>query len=712
MKKKQYLSRSVAAFLCAVVLLSCTGVLTATIKTASAEVVGEEELLEVPNEQDMETDEQNIQESSPEATGGSENSSDASDELGDAEGAKSDPEASKDIRDDSETTNDIGDEENSVEKDSTPEDDDMTENVIGGGNSQPITPDVQGSEENPNRENAAEQLPDALEGMLEYDSEENLGDTREQDLADEEFQTTEDQEGDDNIMALYDDDGAQTISRYRNQAYWWWNIRQSATVWWSGFQYSGDGIEPLPDGDSPHIRSVSLTTLYGQYANTLTEGETFELFQGDGTDSGTNAILNSMDAETRAKIPLLSHVFPLAGPGLTGGDIAADLANGEAFEREIDGNGAYELYEIEEGGDISQATHISAMQLDMSALPNVSYVDTGKVVINSETANTILMQKDIEWPGVGYFAKDVKYWVKGGLSNEVGINHQRVRLNIVPDFGYYVTNVVVTCANNGGSFTQTSGFNRGNAYHLCGTFNAGDAFRSDFDISDNGTVSVVLDSEDFSHYGSVSNKYFVMIHTNPTPQNIYIQYYVGEADGLDMSSVVGSTNWVTETEVKAGSKYVSRSVSDNVPVDEVYAGTEDEREESRLLYTVASPTAEALAAANKAGYKFAGWKFQYYGCDGNLPDWNSELGDESDVEPEDSRMLWSHARLVAQWEPIGDDADESVRTMPSTGGSGTETTLFTVCGVFLIAVSLGTIGRNRRKLPGGSLPSTGGRKHL
>lgn len=125
--KKQ--RNAIVLFLCALLLLSCSGIITAITRTASAEV-GEGEEIFVSSEQSLEESEQEIQEDLPDDVSGD------SDEPEDVENV--------------ETPDELDDVDESIENN------ELEENAIGGGNSSPVTPDD-------NIENGEDPLPDESE---------------------------------------------------------------------------------------------------------------------------------------------------------------------------------------------------------------------------------------------------------------------------------------------------------------------------------------------------------------------------------------------------------------------------------------------------------------------------------------------------------------------------------------------------------------------
>lgn len=321
--------------------------------------------------------------------------------------------------------------------------------------------------------------------------------------------------------------------------------------------------------------------------------------------------------------------------------------NGEAFVK-TDGDGAYDYIRC----DASDASHISAEKKYWNGTDWV-WSSTG-------------IQPKQQWEegilgdyAVGY-ARNVTYYKKG-LPNTPKYDHQYAKLEITPQPGYYVKSVVITCANKGTTENWDYVWDKGaleevrdaTAYGDCNTFKAGDAFHADFNIEDGGKVSLVLDSEDFSHYGSYANRYFIMICTEPIPNPLYLAYDAGIMNDIFDGS---GYDWLDHD---------INPVAGNYKYGERYAtqGTWTESDFPNVTVSdIKDEYKRFTNPMNQKVYVFDGWKLERYGSFNENAGYGEDCfqdqyGLSEDKNSGDQFQLRFHTKLVAQWKEVTDQPE-------------------------------------------------------
>lgn len=261
-------------------------------------------------------------------------------------------------------------------------------------------------------------------------------------------------------------------TRYLNQNFWYQS--RTATVWWAGFSefkreegyLGGYPVEDnyLVPNEDVHISGVSLTHM----TDGRRDGVSYRVPQGNGTNDvqGTPVSLGS--------------VFPKARPSTS----AEALLGGNAYPT------AHDYVEC----DADDATHLTAswtiggiqdpsLGLTARGTHNWKAVEGTVDTLWTRTADRIIEGPVPEGPGV---TKTVTYY-KAVMPDSPHEGHDFAILDITPEFGYYVTDVVITCCF------------RGNAYTNCSVYNTGHAFQQNFGVNKGDTVSLILDSESFCH---------------------------------------------------------------------------------------------------------------------------------------------------------------------------------------------------------------------
>lgn len=376
-------------------------------------------------------------------------------------------------------------------------------------------------------------------------------------------------------------------SRYLNQNFWYQNVRPGApvTVWYAGFSEfrpadAAGMADTLVEGD-PHVSSVMLAHLPGGGA----AGTRHAVPRGDGT------------AQATGDAAYLRDVFPDALP--------PDSSVGD---------GVYpSAYDYVPCG-VAEATHLMA-SWTVNGLP--SGIDLGLVARGTYNWDSVhglhgdyvardgngqLSYWRFPWaddPGIAAEAEIAYY--KATFPDSPKEGHDRALLEIVPEFGYYVSDVVVTCCF------------RGDAYHGCSIYNTGHAFQRSFRYDGGGAAaSLELDSEAFCH-ASGASRYYVMIRTQPIPGQVLVQYDPGEVAAVGTGIGFGADDgWLSESRGSRSTRRLTEVSDEIVPEGAAWA-------EEGLAYTVDAVEPGVLDELGRDGWTFTGWELEYYG-DASLKD--------------------------------------------------------------------------------------------
>ncbi|MCC8097948.1 MAG: hypothetical protein LIO44_05225 [Eubacterium sp.] len=268
-------------------------------------------------------------------------------------------------------------------------------------------------------------------------------------------------------------------------------------------------------------------------------------------------------------------------------------------------------------------------------------------------------------------------------------------LIITPETGYYVSRVLIACAN----VTKTPpGFH---GPYTCTTLLNSYAYNKAFQISGSGVLTVNLSSMYFSHDSDDDEYYFILIQLSPVADPLYVQYDYGEiVDILGVTSGYGgafdsANGWTTASSGNSYGYENSKIIEDGdvgVKTSDTqfkygYLDPEDAGEWEHYANTVTDAAKEEAAAA---GYYFVGWKAEYYysvdlafssGIDEYLYAENyiytfnsSDLYYTTTYSEGDSVGLPTHAKLIAQWEPIELTLTKTVEGLTDTEFEDTEQT--------------------------------------
>lgn len=234
-------------------------------------------------------------------------------------------------------------------------------------------------------------------------------------------------------------------------------------------------------------------------------------------------------------------------------------------------------------------------------------------------------------------------------------NEQSVELAITAEKGYYVSRIVVACIDP-----------HGQSPYSCQTWSAGNAYDVNFSLAqsvkqDNGTfkLSTQLSSKQFCHSSNSNGNhgYYILIQVAPIPQPVYVEYDYGEilnmfpGDSKLADLFNNSTMWTT---VGSGNAYGNgEGIGNFVPNTKFAYNYSAVSEIQNWKHTTNSISLTAMAAVTPKNVKFLGWEVTYYAkCtkSGNELTFSEQVGTSSNIGEGQSLNVYTHAKLVAQWE--------------------------------------------------------------
>lgn len=231
---------------------------------------------------------------------------------------------------------------------------------------------------------------------------------------------------------------------------------------------------------------------------------------------------------------------------------------------------------------------------------------------------------------------------------------QSVELAITAAEGYYVSRIVVACIDP-----------HGQSPYSCQTWSAGNAYDVNFSLArsvkqDDGKfkLPIQLNSKNFCHSSNGSNHgYYILIQVAPIPQPVYVEYDYGEilnmfpGDSKLADLFNNSTMWTT---VGSGNAYGNgEGIGNFVPNTKFAYNYSAVSEIQNWKHTTNSISLTAMAAVTPKNVKFVGWEVTYYAkCtrSGNELTFSEQVGASSTIGEGQSLNVYTHAKLVAQWE--------------------------------------------------------------
>ena len=232
-------------------------------------------------------------------------------------------------------------------------------------------------------------------------------------------------------------------------------------------------------------------------------------------------------------------------------------------------------------------------------------------------------------------------------------NEQSVELAITAAEGYYVSRIVVACIDP-----------QGWSPYSCKTWSAGNAYDVPFSLArsvkqNDGTfkLSTQLNSKNFCHTSNGQNYgYFILIQVAPIPQPVYVEYDYGNVLTLCgnnaklAEALNNSAWWTTEGSDNAYGIGAGKFVA-NTKFEYNYSAVSDIKNWKHTTNSVTTNVKSVVADEWKV--KFVGWEVTYYAkCtrSGNELTFSEQVGTSSTIGEGQSLNMYTHAKLVAQWE--------------------------------------------------------------
>lgn len=277
---------------------------------------------------------------------------------------------------------------------------------------------------------------------------------------------------------------------------------------------------------------------------------------------------------------------------------------------------------------------------------NVSNNGTG---VTAVTLNgTAVTQQDSNTTGAANGTALSSYYTSADNRNE-----QSVELAITAEKGYYVSRIVVACIDP-----------HGQSPYSCQTWSAGNAYDVNFSLArsvkqDNGAfkLSTQLNSKNFCHSSNSNGNhgYYILIQVAPIPKPVYVEYDYGNVltlceDNNKLAQALNDSTWWTT--VGSGNVY-GTGAGNFVPNTKFEYNYSEISDIQNWKHTTNSVTTEVKAAVANWKVEFLGWEVTYYAkCtrNGNELNFSEQVGTSSTVGEGQNLNVYTHAKLVAQWE--------------------------------------------------------------
>lgn len=295
-----------------------------------------------------------------------------------------------------------------------------------------------------------------------------------------------------------------------------------------------------------------------------------------------------------------------------------------------------------------------------------------------------------------YYEKGTDYWNRNAASADAGLFYRRLVssdyydyavMTITPEPGYYVTGIKIVCY--AGSRNYLSG---------CTRLADGGEFHATFNLAHGLNPSFVIRSDAFAHPDNASRglqEYVILITTAAIPSPLYVQYDPGvivNAEGQEQSAVdffAYDVKWLADSKKEDGTGRFTDTDSltaSSATVDKIEkTGDNNTWTDGDLNYTIGAIANDFETAAQSHGYRFVGWKIEYYDevklNDDDLEKIEftkkSNSGNTETYDNGEKVMpLVTNARIIAQWEPI--PAAEIVKKVTGLEEGQPKTYSFTV----------------------------------
>lgn len=230
---------------------------------------------------------------------------------------------------------------------------------------------------------------------------------------------------------------------------------------------------------------------------------------------------------------------------------------------------------------------------------------------------------------------------------------QSVELAITAEKGYYVSRIVVACIDP-----------HGQSPYSCKTWSAGNAYDVPFSLArsvkqNDGTfkLSIPLNSKNFCHSSNGSNHgYYILIQVAPIPQPVYVEYDYGNVltlcdNNAKLAEALNKSEWWTAE--GSGNAYgigAGKFVA-NTKFAYNYSKASDIQ---NWKHTTNSVTTYMKSVVDEEwDVTFKGWEVTYYAkCtrNGDELTFSEQVGTSSNIGEGENLNVYTHAKLVAQWE--------------------------------------------------------------
>lgn len=232
-------------------------------------------------------------------------------------------------------------------------------------------------------------------------------------------------------------------------------------------------------------------------------------------------------------------------------------------------------------------------------------------------------------------------------------NEQSVELAITAEEGYYVSRIVVACIDPGAV-----------SPYSCNTWSANRAYDVPFSLAqsvkqNDGTfkLSIPLNSKNFCHSSNGSNHgYYILIQVAPIPQPVYVEYDYGNVltlcdNNAKLAEALNKSEWWTAE--GSGNVYgigAGKFVA-NTKFAYNYSKASDIQNWKHTTNSVT--TYMKSVVAEEWDVTFKGWEVTYYAkCtrNGDELTFSEQVGTSSNIGEGENLNVYTHAKLVAQWE--------------------------------------------------------------
>lgn len=231
---------------------------------------------------------------------------------------------------------------------------------------------------------------------------------------------------------------------------------------------------------------------------------------------------------------------------------------------------------------------------------------------------------------------------------------QSVELAITAAEGYYASRIVVACIDPGAV-----------SPYSCNTWSANRAYDVPFSLAqsvkqNDGTfkLSTQLNSKNFCHSSNSNGNhgYYILIQVAPIPQPVYVEYDYGNVltlcdNNAKLAEALNKSEWWTAE--GSGNVYgigAGKFVA-NTKFAYNYSKASDIQNWKHTTNSVT--TYMKSVVAEEWDVTFKGWEVTYYAkCtrNGDELTFSEQVGTSSNIGEGENLNVYTHAKLVAQWE--------------------------------------------------------------